>query len=732
MNSNSESLSNFRPATAETINLIRRFNAEKRTIFLTSSNYIHAGTAKLGYLLSYWLARGAGNTGYYHTLFLNSGLEALSGAIKLARHTSVRRRKEDRGRILVLDERERLAPFFDPTVRGSDNSLTPQIIFAASICDAQKQVDCQRWSALVLVRYPGQDNSTALENLLALARRRGAMLIACATELEVTDPHLMKHGFAPDVTVFGENLTGYQLPFGCFTMTGKAYSVWNNNIDCFAQASTFGGNGVCVASVLDVMDRSHYVLANHRVVFDAIDSGRATMIEYWARYVNPRLAVLAKTYAIDLDVRQAWAGRLRFSDGREVIDCCGGFGSNLRGHNPPDVADVLAQHDPSHDYFSDLERLLASLSNFPCAFPAVSGATAVDLAVSLGMLANPTRTKIVSFVGNFSGKTLFGLNLSKYGPQRTASDEEAFRPYYTELVYVDPFAKNAEAELTRVLRGGDVALVWFEIIHGLMCESLPSRILSIIDALKEEGGYLVGLDEVLTGGWRASEKYLAHDGVVVGCDIVAVGKTLSDMTLPIAAVLVTEAVHRRASDTNSSHVQRLRAHYRNQLSAHIALNALSSLQPDDFATLIRNRRVIEKGLREVVSNSKVLTDVRGCGSLLRLQLNAKYFPFRDRSAMKVLLEMALSHLIFVRAGIFVFLLRFLHRVFTTDTDALDLVQRLSRALHGITPWMLYRYTLSRILAQRLPRLALLLGPGITVVPAPNDEVNRSPPNHGDH
>jgi acetylornithine/succinyldiaminopimelate/putrescine aminotransferase len=726
MNRSIDDLSNFKPATTDTLDLIRTFNTQKRPIFLTSSNYIHAETAKLGYLLSSLLTDEGGDTGPHRTFFLNSGLEALSGAIKLARQTSVRHRKKDGGSVVVVDEKGKLASFFDPTGLRSNDSLNPEIAFVTSINEAHTAMAGRNLSALVLVRYAWESEPTELDSLLAAARRRGAILIACATELEASDSRLMKHGFTPDITVFGENLAGHQLPFGCFTMTEKAYSIWNNDIDCFAQASTFGGNSVCVAAVLREMERCGHLRAHHRAIFNIIESNRHAMMAYWEKYVNPRLAVLARKYGIDLDIRQAEAARLRFGDGTEIIDCCGGFGSNLRGHNPPDIAEILAHHDSCHDYFSDLETLLSSLSKFSHAFPAVSGATAVDIAVSIGMLANPARKKIVTFIGNFSGKTLFGFNLSKYGPQRTASDRDAFRPYYSHLVYIDPFAKNAAVELAKLLREGDVALVWCELIQGLMCEKLPAEILSVVDAMKEEGGYLIGVDEVLTGGWRAGNKYLAHDGVVMGSDIVAIGKTLSDMTLPTAAILVTEAVYRRASQANSIHVQRLKFHYRNQLSAHISLNGLSRVLEDgSLGTLAKHRQAIENGLSEIVSNSKIFADIRGCGSLLRLRINPRYFPFRHHSALKVVLEMAISHLIFVRGGVFVFLLRLLHRVFTTDTDVQELVLRLKQAIEGVTPWMVYRYAVSRMLVQRLPRLASILERGMPKVAAQENQGGRS-------
>ncbi|MFI6996276.1 aminotransferase class III-fold pyridoxal phosphate-dependent enzyme [Nocardia sp. NPDC050175] len=708
----------FTPATAATLETIRKFNEDGKCTFLISSNYMHADSAKLGYLLSSLLTGKGDAVGDHRTYFVNSSLEALSGAIKLARQTSVRAGKADGGWVLLVDEEAKYAPYLDPTSRGEEDGLTPHVRFVRSIAEAQQVVAERNWSALVHVRYPGARDDAA--QLVGAARRRGAMVIACDAELELADAELLIPGYSPDVVVFGENLAEHQVPFGCFVMTEQAYSVWNNDVDCFAQTSTFGGNRLCAVVALDALDRHGFVSAEHRVVFDRIDAGHGAMIAEWGRYVNPAMARLGGVFGMDLDVRSAVGGRLRLGDGREILDCSGGFGSSLRGHNPADMADVLTRHDPDHDYVTDLESLLASLTKFPHAFPAVSGGTAVDIAAALGMLSKPGRRKIVTFKGNFSGKTLFALNFSKHGPQLTESDADAFRPYYSELVYVDPFAEGAASELTRILGGGDVALVWFELIHGGMCQMLPDEIIAVINEKKSSGGYVIGVDEVLTGGWRTGGSYLAHDKVIPESDIVAIGKTLSDMTMPMAATLVTAEVYQRACETDATHVGRLAMRYRNNLSAAIALNALSSVRGEnELAAVVRNQRVIDAGLREIISGSKIFSDLRGGGALLLPVMNHKYFPFGHRSKPGNLLEMATSHLIFERCGVFVFLLRFLQPVVTTDADAQEIVDRLRRGIDGITPTMVYRYALSRILAEKLPRMsALLEGQARTVANRP--------------
>lgn len=698
----------FRPATPETLELIREFNTEKQCTFLTSSNYIHAEAAKLGFLLSSLIAERSATGRAYRSFFVNCGLEALSGAIKLARQTSVRHKRRDGGWILVVDKERRLQPLLDPTSQGSERGLIPHVKFVASVGEAMKELARCRWSAVVHVRYRHSDEDDSLSEALAFGRERGAMVICCDFESELGDSDFMVHPTRPDVVVLGENLTERQLPFGCFVMTEQAHAVWNNPIDCFAQTSTFGGNKLCTAAALRAMDRHGLVTEKDREVLRQIDADFQTAVRYWGRYVNPGLAALAGIFGMDLDVQRAYGGRLQIG-GREVIDCSGGFGSNLRGHNPPDIPALLSRHDPDRDYFVELERLLGSLTKFPHCFPAVSGATAVDSAVTIALLANPGRPKVVTFNGNFSGKTLFALNLSKHGPQLTESDVDAFRPYYRDLVYIDPFAEDAKEKLETVLRAGDVGLVWFELIRGAMCEVLPEPIRRLVEELKEEYGYLIGVDEVLTGGWRTGATYLAHQDLIRHSDVTSVAKTLGDMTIPMAAALATEQVYVRATRTDPERVKALRERHRCNLGAHIGLNALTCVRPGELrAGFLDTQEEIERGLQEIVANSKLFSGVSGQGALLLLVMNKRYFPFHHRSKLGNLLEMAMSHLIFTRCGVFVFLLRVLHRTAADGVDARDLIGRLRDGLTDVTPAMVYRHALSRILSTRFPRLAGLV------------------------
>ncbi len=688
----------FRPATARTLELIAEHNQKQRCNFLIGSNFINPAAAKLGYLLSE--LTGAESTGLHFAYLVSSGLEALSVAISLARNTAVRAGRDEGGWVLLVDEKDRYQGFMDPVGLGSSEALMPHVVSVTSAEHALQEFGDRPWTSVIIVRDERTDlQDQSLRQLVQACRRDDGQVGLCCTELELTSPELFDNPLGADVMIFGESLADRQVPFGALTMSPAAHQVWLNNVDCFAHTSTFGGNMLCASLVLDMLDKHGYVTDQHHEVLRTIDTDPAAAIDYWGKHIKPNVAGLAKLVGLHIEIQKAAGGRFTTAQGWDVIDCAGGLGSNLRGHNPPDlVPDVLAQHDPDHDYFADLEAKLIELTGLAHAFPAVSGAIVNDMAVTLAALANPRRRTVVTFRGNYGGKAQFSLNLSKH------DGEDAFRPYYSKLAYIDAFAPDAVEQLTTLLRGGDVALVWFELLQGGR-RRLPDDLVQAVDQHRAEHGYLVGVDEVLTGGWRSGEHYLVHPDSLGRADIVTLGKTMSDMTLPAAAVMVSEDVYNRAKAEAPAHVALLSTRFRNSLSAHISLHALESV--DDPHKLARHQAAyatLVSSLNAIFRTSKVFGDVAGSSTNLRLTVS----PLLSRADKNGLLEILLSDLVYRRCHVFMFTLRMTHRVAADPADLTELARRLEVGTKGITPLMVYRYVFGSTLAPKWPRLGKLL------------------------
>ncbi len=297
-----------------------------------------------------------------------------------------------------------------------------------------------------------------------------------------------------------------------------------------------------------------------------------------------------------------------------MIDCVAGGGAVIRGHTPEDlVPEVIECHDKDIDYWSALQTQLAELTGLPHAFPAISGTSAVEFALSLALLANKEKTQIVTFNENYGGKTLLSLVI-------TADDmmQAPFSPLYHDMAYIDPFAENAEEQLTATLTSGKVALVWFEIYQGGTEREIPGELLEIIARHKEEYDYLVGTDEILMSFYRLG-KLFSHTDTQIKPDIMPLAKALCDGTFPMAATLVSDEVYQRARYANPHAVSYYETVYRNQLGAHIGLHCIEKLLTpglEDHAKRIAN--ILQQGFAEIQENSPFLKDVEGRGLSYRL------------------------------------------------------------------------------------------------------------------
>jgi len=699
----------FSSATHRTLKLVERYVAEKRINMLFASLHINREGAKLGYLLSS-LITGEGSRENYRSFFANSGLEGIAGAMKLARHTSLKAERDDAGAILMLDAKSTYRPFLDAMRWREESGLCPSIEYVRSADEAEPLLEKRRWAGVAIVLDEGTpEELNGAKKLIQRARQQGAMALLCNLHLPLSHPVFHAPALDADVHVFGENLTERQVPFGCFTMSPRAYSTWNNPQDSLGHSSTFGGNGICLAIALETMEHHGCVSARAKQVFADIDASMERRIEHFSLYVNrPATEVLA-SMGMAIDVVHASGGRLKLADGREVIDCGACGGASLRGHNPSDVVqEVLHVHDPASDYFDALQKQLRELTPYDTLVPAVSGASAVDNAITLAMLANsnPKRRKIVTFTGNYSGKTLVSLNLSRHGVLAADPKGKLYRPYYPDMVYVDPTASDAAATLERILLGGDVAVMWFEMIQGYNCWPIPQALIDVVNRCKQQGGYIVGVDEVLTGYWRRTTKFLAHMGVV-DADFTTLGKAMSDMLIPIGGVLLKKEIYARAQATDAEHVRRLAHWYRNNFSAHVAAHALTKVRAENrLAASTQVLGALRTTLDRIANSSRLFSMSRGERGHVRLMLNSRYFPFERKSLMGQLLESGLSSLLLEACHVNLSQLRFFMAALPDPQDVTEACRRLELTTRNLTPFMLYRYVFAQFaLAAIAPRWA---------------------------
>lgn len=690
----------LRQASQRLVDELRAFNQRQEPNMILSSAFIGARAAQLAYLLSARCSPEADQHRHV-SFFANSADEALSGSFKLARHIHLKRRGgPTSGRILVVDQSGELRRVFDPTAAGPARALAPGVELVPTVEAARARLLSEPWVGLA-APFSGRDcEDDQARSILAQAAEHGLTRIAMRFEAAVATPGFWAGAGEADVNVLGENLVDRQVPFGCFVMSPEAHQTWNNARDSTAHTSTFGANGFCVSFAIATLRAAGWVTDQDEEVLHFIARSDRARIDAYKRHVNAVVGQGMEMSGFAFGVARAQGSTLVLNDGSEVFDCAGGGGSVLRGHNPDDLSDLLDAHDAERDYFDELQAALAEVTGMAHALPAVSGASAVDTAIAAAMLARPGRTRIVTFRGNFSGKTLLSMSTSKSSDHFVDSDREAFRPYYFDLVEIEPESDDAARLLRQELLSGRVALVWFEVAQGMRCAALPPSLLAVVSECRASGGYLVGVDEVLTGFWRRGDDFLAHRALDWSADVVALAKPLSDATLPMGAALVQSWVWDAAVAQDPVQVRFLAQRYRCGINAHIALRALEhALQPTSQSARRETQRVLEEALRELARRASAFERCDGEAGHVRLVLTRRWFPMSQRSLAGQLVEAGTSDLIRRRCAVLVMQLRFFPAIYVGDANAVhDACARLLDGVGGLRPRDVYRHIARQIIS----------------------------------
>ncbi|MDF5733138.1 MAG: aminotransferase class III-fold pyridoxal phosphate-dependent enzyme, partial [Rhizonema sp. PD38] len=435
-------------------------------------------------------------------------------------------------------------------------------------------------------------------------------------DLEKSKTIIQKLNFRPDIFIMGEKLTNSEIPFSVFSMTDRLYKPWNTLEKSLLHSSTFGGNLLALTKVKEVLlslkDCSHEVFKECKL----IETDKEKKFFYFSKYINGKLRQFYKLTGYDIDIKEASGCyfQVEKSSGKveKILDGVSGGGLGIFGHNPDDLeASVLSKHDFSHDYWADLSKELTSRTRFETVFPAVSGATAVEIGMSLCLVAQKQKKKMIVFQNNYAGKLLLPLVATTgytYGGLK-ANPSKIFQPLYSEVVVIDVFKEGAEQQLLSEIQSGQVGLIWFEYIQGKVGKNIPDKIIDIINKYKEDFGYYIGIDEILMGLYR-SGRFLSHEGKVHEPDIVTFSKGLTYLTFPIGVTLVSKAVYSQAIIREPNLVKQLEVCYKNQLAAHIACHCLERMHKENIAEHVQSQLVyLQNRLEEMRCKNSLFKEI---------------------------------------------------------------------------------------------------------------------------
>ncbi|MDI6800108.1 MAG: aminotransferase class III-fold pyridoxal phosphate-dependent enzyme [Actinomycetota bacterium] len=337
-------------------------------------------------------------------------------------------------------------------------------------------------------------------------------------------------------------------------------------------------------------------------------------------YHNPSLAKLLKITGYDKVEYKASGAVITDVEGREFIDCAGGYGVFNVGHSHPRVIKAateqmklmsLASKIFLNKPLADLAELIAKVTpgDLKYSFFVNSGAEAVEGALKLARLSTG-RTEIVSTLNAFHGKTFGALSATGRDQYR-----EPFKPLvggFTHIPYGDVQAMEAAV-------GEETAAVIIEPIQGEGGIIVaPDGYLKRVKEIAENSGALLIVDEIQTGLGRTG-KMFAVEHFDVAPDIMTLAKGLSGGVMPIGAFVGTpkvwEAFRKNPLIITSTFGGNPLACAAAKAAIEVILEENLSERADEMG------RRLMAGLRELKEGyPNLIADVRGLGLMIGLEL----------------------------------------------------------------------------------------------------------------
>jgi acetylornithine/succinyldiaminopimelate/putrescine aminotransferase len=578
--------------------------------------------------------------------FLANGLEeALSGAIKLVRYRRPTTGAGPAG--LVVDLANRLTGFASADLAGGDRI---QFLPGIRVIDKDEiggepggpiiEGVADRLLAggvnsgldpLVLVAGAGHRLDEYAEAIRRLVRRHAPTVITCVDREGLAalrnGPRGLLHEVAPDIVVFDDSFVDRAVPFGAFTARRSLWAAWNRPRKSTFHSTTFQPNTISTRHFMNSLaEADPDFFQRHAEEFRAFLEDLARRGDGFRRYYNPSLYRLIRAAGLETkDVRAA--GSFVVVEGRPIFDVVGGVACSLRGHNPPTyVAETHASAKPGDGpaLEAELGRRLRHLTGLGSFLPAVSGATAVENALRIALVAKFPRRNILALKSGFGGKTLFALTGTA-----NPSYKERIGPLYADVHYVDPFAPDALARIDALLDRHEFAVVQVELIQSVGgVRLIPEGVIRHLDEGRKSRGYLLLVDEVQTGMYRTGP-FVLSQRFDLKPDLLLLGKGTSDMMFPFSLTLHSDAVAEVLARRGAALRDAIRDRYGYAQGYRTVVNALRVCEE-----LAMPRRVAEAGelvtrlLGEGLAPLGTVLDVRVFGLLIGIELDTRRRPRR--------------------------------------------------------------------------------------------------------
>ncbi len=309
-------------------------------------------------------------------------------------------------------------------------------------------------------------------------------------------------------------------------------------------------------------------------------------------------------------------------DGKEYIDCMGGYGVALVGHQNKRVNDAIKEQIDkiitvhSSLYNKTREEFLKTLIGLaPKGLTQVhlnnSGAEAIEAAMKFARKFTGKKG-MVAMKGSYHGKSFGALSLT-FSPK--------YRKAFAPLVEKVSFAAYGDMESLLSVIDDDTAFIILEPIQG---ESgiivAPENFLQQVRKLCDEKGILLIFDEIQAGLGRTGRLW-ACDHWNTAPDILCLAKGIAG-GVPMGATLVRPDI--LASMSKGEHSSTFGG---NPMACAAGTAALKALTEDG---LIENSekmgKLFREGLEKLKEKHTMIREIRGKGLMIGIEMK---FEIRD-------------------------------------------------------------------------------------------------------
>lgn len=577
--------------------------------------YLNPHVAQACYCLTHmvqeiWPATHAASQ--YQVFLANGFEEALSGAIKLARHELNANGRPHRG--LILDPQCRLSHF-----AHTDVGDLGRIFFIPEVVTA---CDPKQFAALL-----GSDAPQTGWMMSSLVDERAVEQAFCQTHtkagvhlqlrsLRATDLQPAQQSSAlPEIVVFDDSFTSGEVPFGAFVASKRLFRRWNKRGMSSFHSTTYQPNSISTLHLVRTLESQHSAFfARHRAALHRIESNLSVRRRVFKSLYSASLTRLIDASGIPQhDVRAR--GHYVQVGTRRIFDGVAGVACSVRGHNPPGYPHEVGRAFDTPPRIEVAARL-AERTGLSHMAPAVSGASAVEHALKLGLASQFPRDYVLALRGGFGGKTLFALT----GTARPAL-KAGLDPLYPHVVYADPFATDAAESIKALFRRYPVGVVQLELIQGVGgVRPIPQPIIQLLQEMRARHRCLLFVDEIQTGLFRTGPFVRCSD-VQLKPDLLTLGKGTSDMMFPFALTLYSQEVYDAVLARHCSLPQVLEERYGYELGYRTLLNTLCRAEEIDLESQVRARGAyLQRLLAEELRACPHVLDVRCFGLLAGIEL----------------------------------------------------------------------------------------------------------------